>query len=214
VSVCVVGVVLLAGGLGAGCSGDDGGDGDPGDAATTAGTGSGTTAAAGGDGGAAGSLSLAGLAGADDACPLDLGAAVEGAGLTPGDGATVRVDAGSGEGGAVAAFGGTYVECVQPVEGGEVTATVLATEQAGAFNLLLPQVMQDLDQSFDEAEGLAARAEGVAPGELIDLGPGTPVAAGVLAVEGAGSAILYVDAADSPRPEQAQSIATRLLDQA
>jgi hypothetical protein len=213
--VCMVGVVLLAGGLGAACSGD-GGDGDPGDAATTAGTGSGTTAAATADdaGGAAGPLSLAGLAGADDACPLDLGTAVEGAGLAPGDGATVEVDAGSGEGGAVAALGGTYVECVQPVEGGEVTATVLATEQAGAFNLLLPQVMQDLDQSFDEAEGLAARAAEVGPGELIDLGPGTPVAAGVLAVEGAGSAILYVDAADSPRPEQAQSIATRLLDQA
>jgi hypothetical protein len=209
--------MLLAGGLGTGCSGDDGdGDGDAGDAATSAGTGSATTAAAAADdaGEGAGPLSLAGLAGADDACPLDLGTAVEGAGLAPGDGATVRVDAGSDEGGTAAAFGGTYVECVQPVEGGEVTATVLATEQAGAFNLLLPQVMQDLGQSFDEAEGLAARAEDVAPGELIDLGPGTPVAAGVLAVEGAGSAILYVDAADSPRPEQAQSIATRLLDQA
>ena len=186
----VIGAVVVAVSLG-GCSGDDGS-----------------------------SLSRDGLAEGGSDCPVDLAGAVTAAGVEGDAGpVTAEVSTGSGEGGrdasALDQAGGVYVECTQPVGGGEVTAVVFASERPAAISLLLPLLQHDLQLAVDDLPGLVERAQSADEGELIDTGGEGAAAVGRLDVDGAESAILYVSASTAPAaasPAQVRAIAEDLLD--
>lgn len=167
-----------------------------------------------GDGGS--SLSRDDLAEAGSECPVDLAAAVAGAGLDADGDTAVEVTEGSGEGGQDAAaidqVGGVYVECTQPVaDGGEVTAVVLASERPEAVGLLLPLISHDLDLTADDLEGVFDSVQQTDVGELADLDADGPAAVARLDIDGAESGVLYVSSSRASADE-VRTVAEDLLD--
>jgi hypothetical protein len=179
----------------------------------------GVAAGAGCSGGDGASLTMDELAGAREACPVDVDAAVKAAGLDV-TGATTEVDVtrGSGRGGPedppLDQAGGVYVECDRPVAGGEVTAIVVALDRPSAVNLLLPLIQRDADLDIDQLRALVERTARTDDGDLVDLGVDGPlVALSPIDVGDAESAVLYVSASvTGARPSVARNVAERLLD--
>jgi hypothetical protein len=156
------------------------------------------------------------LADGGAACPVDLDEAVAAAGIEAGDGeVAVEVSEGSGDGGqdasALDQVGGVYVDCTRPVDGGEVTAVVFASERPEAVGLLLPQLQHELDLDIDALPDVLDRVEATDEGDLVDLGAEGPVAVARIDVDGAESAVVYVSAPDLSTDE-VQTVAEKILD--
>jgi hypothetical protein len=171
------------------------------------------------------SLSMDGLEDAGETCPVDLDAAAAAADLEDaGADVEVVVERGSGEGGleapAIDQFSGVYVECTRPVgeaegdEGPQLVSFLVASDQPGAINLLLPRINADLELTVEDLRGVSDRFAAADEGETVDLGADGPGAAARIAVDGADSALLYVSATDdAASPAQVRDVLQRLLDE-
>jgi hypothetical protein len=107
--------------------------------------------------------------------------------------------------------GGVFVTCALPVDGaGTLTARVYAAGNAGAVDLLLPELQRDLDLATGDLEGVMDGILDTGEGDLADLGDDARAAVARLDVGGAESAVLYVSG-DEASPDQVRAIATALL---
>jgi hypothetical protein len=171
------------------------------------------------------SLSMDGLEDAGETCPVDLDAAAAAADLADeGAAVEVTVEQGSGEGGldapAIDQFGGVYVECRRPAagseddEGPELASFLVASDQPGAINVMLPRISADLGLTVDDLQEISDRFAAADEGETVDLGADGPGAAARIAVDGADSAVLYVSATDgAASAAQVRDVLQRLLDE-